>query len=88
MELNKRQFMGLLGAAAVVPGSIAFAQDNPKVLRYGLSSLPRTTDPHFRTGIQVRTVSFAVYDMLFAVNDNFEVTVRRQSFWHHRRPKL
>lgn len=81
MELNKREFMGLVGAAAIVPGGFAFAQDNTKVLRYGLSSLPRTTDPHFRTGIQVRTVSFAVYDMLFAVNDQFEVTPQMVDSW-------
>ncbi|MDF2369763.1 MAG: ABC transporter substrate-binding protein [Rhizobiaceae bacterium] len=81
MKLNKREFLGLAGAAAIIPGGFAFAQEKKSVLRYGLSSLPRTTDPHFRTGIQVRTVSFAVYDMLFAVNDKFEVTPQMVDTW-------
>jgi len=82
MKLNKREFLGLAGCAAIMPTGVLYAQDEKtKVLRYGLSALPKTTDPHFRTGIQVRTVSFAVYDMLFAVDDKFEITPQMVGSW-------
>lgn len=84
MNVSKREFMGLLGAAAIMPTGVlrARAQGNdPSVLRYALSSIPRTTDPHFRTGIQVRTISFAVYDTLFAVTEDFEPTPQMVDTW-------
>lgn len=81
MKVNKRQFMGMLGGVAILPGGIAFAQAGESVLKYAVSALPRSTDPHFSTGIQVRTISFAVYDMLFAVDENFEPQPQMVKDW-------
>lgn len=81
MNINKRQFLGLLGTAAVLPTGIVRADGHGTTLRYAVSSIPKTTDPHFRTGIQVRTVSFAVYDMLFAMNDKFETSPQMVDTW-------
>lgn len=86
MLLTKR---GLLASAAAslatgaVPApALAQATAPPaKTLRYALTTMPNVIDPHFSTGFQVRDITYAVFDTLFAVDDRYEPTPQMVDRW-------
>ncbi len=78
MMLTKR---ALLGYSAALAAGAASAQAAPKTLRYALTTMPNVIDPHFSTGFQVRDITYAVFDTLFAVNDRYEATPQMVDRW-------
>ena len=78
MMLTKRALLGYTAALAAGPAS---AQAAPKTLRYALTTMPNVIDPHFSTGFQVRDITYAVFDTLFAVNDRYEPTPQMVDRW-------
>ena len=71
----------LLGTGAALAAGAACAQGAPKTLRYALTTMPNVIDPHFSTGFQVRDITYAVFDTLFAVNDRYEPTPQMVGSW-------
>ncbi len=76
MTLTRR---GLLVSAACVAAAPARAQGS--TLRYALTTMPNVIDPHFSTGFQVRDITYAVFDTLFAVNHRYEPTPQMVDRW-------
>ena len=74
---------GLLVSAAslAAPGRRAMAQPGGGTLRYAITAMPNVIDPHFSTGFQVRDISYAVFDTLFAVDDQYRPTPQMVGRW-------
>ena len=67
-----------LAAAAIRPVA---ARPRPGVLRYAITTMPNVIDPHFSAGFQVRDITYAVFDTLFAVDDHYRPTPQMVDRW-------
>ena len=73
---------GLASAAAgAALGRGAAAQTPGGTLRYALTTMPIIIDPHFSTGFQVRDITYAVFDTLFAVDDHYRPQPQMVGRW-------
>ena len=59
----------------------AAAQVRPGVLRYAITTMPNVIDPHFSAGFQVRDITYAVFDTLFAVDDHYRPSPQMVDRW-------
>jgi peptide/nickel transport system substrate-binding protein len=78
MMITKRR---LLATAASLYAGSAAAQSRPTTLRYALTTMPNVIDPHFSTGFQVRDITYAVFDTLFAVDDHYQPKPQMVDRW-------
>ena len=79
MRLTRREALALAGIAAGVRP--AAAEPRPGVLRYAMTTMPNVIDPHFSAGFQVRDISYAVFDTLFAIDDHYRPTPQMVDRW-------
>ena len=77
--LTRRAAFTLAGATALARP--AAAQGRHGVLRYALTTMPNVIDPHFSAGFQVRDITYAVFDTLFAVDDQYRPTPQMVDRW-------
>ena len=71
---------GVLASAAALAARPAAAQP-ASTFRYALTTMPGVIDPHFSTGFQVRDITYAVFDTLFAVDDHYRPTPQMVDRW-------
>ncbi len=77
--LTRRAALALAGIAAGIRP--AAAQARPGVLRYAITTMPNVIDPHFSAGFQVRDITYAIFDTLFAVDDHYRPTPQMVDRW-------
>ena len=71
----------VLASAASLTVAGAAAQPASSTLRYSLTTMPNVIDPHFSTGFQVRDITYAVFDTLFALDDQYRPTPQMVESW-------
>ncbi len=80
-RLSRRDTLALAGLAAAGIRPAAAAQPRPGVLRYAITTMPAVIDPHISAGFQVRDITYAVFDTLFAVDDHYRPTPQMVDRW-------
>ncbi len=79
--VTKRTLLAATAALASLGRQRAAAQPAPATLRYALTAMPNVIDPHFSTGFQVRDITYAVFDTLFAVDDHYRPQPQMVGSW-------